>query len=106
MSERFKTKRSDNNLNRNNECVLPWRAGEILQEVQPPSTAVCKAGGDHMRESQQTSSEEKEEARDVDPDVEAQQDFWNIMRDSKNRNHVAQRTKLFVPKDDFPMPLN
>ena len=38
--------------------------------------------GDLMRESMQKSSEEKEEARDADPDVEAQQDFWNIMRDS------------------------
>ena len=22
------------------------------------------------------------------------------------RNHVAPRTKLYVPKDDFPIPLN
>ena len=82
-------------------------AGEILQEVQPLSTAVCKAGGDHMRESQQTSSEKKKKPEmQIQIDVEAQQDFWNIMRDSIYRNHVAQRTKLYVPKDDFPMPLN
>ena len=59
-----------------------------------------------MRESLQDSSEEKEEARDADPDIEAQQDFWNIMRDCTCRNHVAPRTKLFVPSDDFPIPLN
>ena len=75
MSKRFKTKRSENNLNRNNECVFPCGTGEILQEEQPQSTAVCKAGGDHMRESQKKSSEEKREVRDADPDVEAQQDF-------------------------------
>ena len=28
------------------------------------------------------------------------------MGDHKNRNHVAPRTKLFVPKDDFPIPRN
>ena len=58
-----------------------------------------------MRESQQDSSEEKEEARDADPDIEAQQGFWNIMRDYMYRNLVAPRTKLYVPKDDFPIPL-
>ena len=47
-----------------------------------------------MRQSQQNSSEEKEEARDADPDIEARQDFWKIMRDYIYRNHVVPRTKL------------
>ena len=66
----------------------------------------CKAVSDLVRESQQDSPEEKEEARDADPDNEAQQDFWNIMRDYMYRNHVAPRKKLYAPKDDFPIPLN
>ena len=58
-----------------------------------------------MRESQQDSSEEKEEAQVADPDINAQQDFWNIMRDYMCRNDVAVRWKPYVPKDDFPIPL-
>ena len=52
------------------------RAGraKILQEGLPLSSAVYKAGGDLRRESQQYSSEEKEEARDPDPDVEVRLD--------------------------------
>ena len=55
--------------------------GEILQDGQSLSTAVCNAASDLMRQSQQTSSEEKEEARDADPDIEARQDFWTIVGD-------------------------
>ena len=59
------------------------------------------------RESQHISTEVKEEARDPDPDVEARQDIWSIKEDHINiRNHVAPRTKLFAPKDDFPIPLS
>ena len=61
-----------------------------------------------MRESQQCSSQEKEEARDSDPDVEVEgrQDFWSTVGNYMYRNHVAPRTKLCVPKHDFPTPLN
>ena len=65
-----------------------------------------QSGGDPTRESQQHSSEEQEEARDPDPDVEARQHFWSILGNYIFRNHVASRTKLYVPKDDFPIPLN
>ena len=91
--KRFKPKDMDI-LKRNTEFVFSCRTGEILQEKQPVTTAVYKARGDGVRESQQTSSEEKDEARDPDPVVEAPQDFWSIMEDYKNRDHVAPRTKL------------
>ena len=82
----------------------------MLQEGQLSSTAVYKAEIDLTRESRQNSSEAKEDARDPDPDpdpdVQAQQDFWSIMGDYVYRNHVAPRTKLHVPHDDFPIPLN
>ena len=54
---------------------FPCRTDEISQEGQPLSTVVYKAESDFKRESQQNSSEEKEEARDLDPDVEARRDF-------------------------------
>ena len=78
-------------LERNNAFVFPMQ-GEILQVRQPLYTAVYKAGSDIMRESQQHSSEEREEARDPDTEVE----------DYTHRNHVAPRTKLNVPNGDFP----
>ena len=57
---------------------------------------------DLRQESQHHSSEEKEEARDASPDVEApRQGFWSIMGDYMYRNHVAPRTKLHVPIKDF-----
>ena len=90
---------------RNSEFVFPCRTGEILKEGQPLSTAVYKAEGDFIRETQQTSAEEKEGAQDPDPDVEVRQDFWSIMGDDIYWNHVAPRTKLCVPKDDFPIQL-
>ena len=52
------------------------------------------------------SSEEKEEARDPSPDVAARQDFLSIMGVCIFRNHVAPRSKLNVPKDEFPIFLN
>ena len=58
--------------------------------------------GDLWRESQQQSSEDKEEARDPDQDVE---DFRRIMGNYMSRNLVAPR-KTLVPKDDFPIHLN
>ena len=94
------------NLKRDREFVFPCRTGELLQEGQPLSTAVYKAESDLRRESQQISSGEEEEARDPSPDVETRQDFCNIMGDYMCRNHVAPKTKLCVPKDDFPIPLN
>ena len=57
-------------------------------------------------EFQEHSSEENEEASDPNPCVEGRQDVWSIMRDYMYRNHVAPRTKLCVPKDGFPIPLN
>ena len=52
-----------------------------------------------MREFQQDSSEEKEEARDADPDIEARQDFGNIVGDTffgimwlRKRNCMFRRT--------------
>ena len=85
---------------------IPVQDGRNLARGTTAIYRCVQSGGNLMRESQQKSSEEKEEARDADPDVEAQLDFWNIMRDSMCRNHVASRTKLYVPNDDFPIPLN
>ena len=87
----------------NSEC--PCRTDEILQEGQPLFTAVYKAEGVLKREYQQHSSEEAWD-QDSDPDVEARQDFWSVMGDYIYWNHVAPRSKLCVPKDDFPLPLN
>ena len=42
-----------------------------MQEGQPLSTGCVQSGSDLMRESQQHSSKEKEDARDPDPDVES-----------------------------------
>ena len=82
--------------------IFPCWKGEILHKGQPFSTAINKARrSDLRRESQQYSSEEKEEARDPDPDVEVRQDFWSILGNYICRNHVALRTKLYVPKDDL-----
>ena len=69
---------------------------------QPLSTAVYEAESDLRR----ASSEEKHEARDPDPDVDARQDFWSVMGNYMYRNPLAPRTKLYVPKDGFPIPLN
>ena len=55
---------------------------------------------------QETCSEEEGEARDPSPDLEARQDSVSIMGDYIYRNHVAPRTRLSVPKDDFPIPQN
>ena len=33
-------------------------------------------------------------------------DFWSIIRNCLNWKRVPRRTKLLVPKDDFPIPLN
>ena len=59
-----------------------------------------QSGGGLRRESQQRSSEDKDEARYPNPDVEARQDFWSFIGDYIYRNHVAPRRKLYVPKDD------
>ena len=89
------------------EFVFPCRTGEILQEGQPLSTAVFTPGGDLRQEVQDNPSEEKEEeAQDPDPDVKARQYFWSIVGDYVHRDHFAKRTKLYVPKDDFQIPLN
>ena len=88
-------------LKRNNEFVFPCGKGEILHEGQPLSTVVYRAASDLMSESQQHSAEEKEEARDPDPDVEARQDSWSLMGDCIFRIHGAPRTKISVPKKRF-----
>ena len=49
---------------------------------------------------------EEREARDPSPDLGARQDFWRVMGDYVYLNHVAPKTKLFVPKHDFLIPLN
>ena len=49
--------------------------------------------------SQSKSSEEKEEARDLSPDVEARQDCWSIMEG-------CSKDQTQVPKDDVPTFLN
>ena len=68
---------------RNDEFVLPCKTGEILQEGQPLSTAIYKAGIDPTRESQQHCSDR--EGRSPKS------------RSIICRNHVAPRLKLFVP---------
>ena len=57
-------------------------------------------------ENLNTTLPKKRRSRDPDPDVEARQDFWRIMRDYTYRNHVTPWTKLFVPRHDFPIHLN
>ena len=85
----------------------PGRTGEILQERQPLSTAIfSKRGGDLKQEFQETPSEEEWDAWDQNPYLEARQDFWSSLGDFAHWKHVAPRTKLHVPKDDFPIPLN
>ena len=88
------------------EFVFPCWTGEILQEEQPLSTAVCEAAGDFRQESERKASEEEGDARGPSPDVEARQDVTSILGDYLYRTHVAPRTKLFVPKDDLPIPMN
>ena len=63
-----------------------------------------KRGATSGNNLQKTSSEEGE-ARNPSPDLEARQDFWSIVVGYIVRNHVAPRTKLHVPKDDFPIHL-
>ena len=84
-----------------NEFVSPCKAGDMLQERQPLSAAVYQAGCDLLRESQQHSTEEKEETRDPDPDVETRQDLCNIMRNYKNIGIMVFRQRNSVPNDDF-----
>ena len=67
----------------------------MLHERQPLSSAVLR------QQFEEQSSEEEGEVLDRSPDLEARQDFWSIMGDYICRNHVAPRTKLHVPKDDF-----
>ena len=69
----------------------------------PPScTKRVATPGKNLKEK----PSEEGEARDPDPDLEARQDFWSIVRDCMSRNHVAPRTKVLVPKDEiFPNPL-
>ena len=47
----------------------------------------------------------KAQDRDPDSGVEARREFWSTIGNHINRNHVAPRTKLFVPQDDCPIPL-
>ena len=91
---------------RNDEFVFPCKSGEVLQVDQPLSTAIYMAWGNTTLEFQEVSSEEKDEARDPDPDGEARQDFWSILGNYICRNHVAPRTRLYAPKDDFLMLLH
>ena len=88
------------------KTMPPCRTAEILRDRQALSTGVYKAGGDLRRESQQTFSEEREEARGPGPDVEPRQDFCSIMEDYTDRNQVESSTKIYVLEDDFPILLN
>ena len=56
--------------------IFPCRTGDILQEGQPSSTAVCKAGSCLGQQVQEHFSEEGE-ARDPSPDLEARKSFWS-----------------------------
>ena len=39
-------------------------------------------------------------------DAEAENDFWSITGDFKNRHHLEPRVKLYMPKEEsFPIPL-
>ena len=68
---------------------IPLQDGRNLAR----GTAVYKAWGDLRRESQENSSEQKEEARDPSPDVEAgwiSEVVWEV-------TYIAPTTKLFFP---------
>ena len=80
------------------------RAKYCLKDSRCPPLAVYQADSDPRQESQEISSEEKEEARDPSPAVAGRCDFWTIMGDYIYRNHVVPRTKLDVLEDDFPIP--
>ena len=56
-------------LQRNIECVVPCRTGEISQEGQRLSAAVYKAQ-QYFRQYSQPNFSKEQEARDTDPDVE------------------------------------
>ena len=58
-----------------------------------------------MRETRKHSEGETEEARDPDPDVEARQYFWSIVKFTYF-GIILHGTKVCVPKNDFPPPLN
>ena len=88
---------------RNDEFVFPCRTGEILQEGQPLSTVVYRAGptsGNTFNSNLQKKKKEKPEIQvqilNLDKISEVQCEIYLY------RNHVAPRTKLSVPKDDFP----
>ena len=83
-----------------NLCSHAGRANSCKEDSRyPPLCAKRRAtSGEKIR------TKEQEEAQD--PDAEARQEFWSIVGDYIIRNHVAPRTKLSVPKDDFPIPLN
>ena len=94
--EKIQIKRGGHSKKRDNFFVFACRTGELLQEWQPLSTAVRQAESDLKQESQEQTSEEGGYVRDPDPDVEARHDFWSIVGDYMNRNHVARRTELYV----------
>ena len=80
-----------------------WRRGVMCLACRDGirlsrSTAVY--AGDHLRrDSPRNSSDDKEEARDrdPDPDVEDRQDCLRVMGNYTYRNRVAPRTTRYVP---------
>ena len=78
---------------------LPCKMGSR----HPPLCTKREAiSGNHFKEK----CVEKGEARHPSPDLEASQDFWSVLGDDMIMLYVAPRTKLFVPKGDFPISLN
>ena len=70
---------------------------EDLETMPPPGTHVDVQDGRNLaRKTAVVLPVREEEARDSSPDVEGRQDFWSIMCDSKNRNHDATRTTLYL----------
>ena len=58
-----------------------------------------------MREIEDTVSDEERKARGQDRYLKARQDFWSIMGENIFHHHVTPGVKLYVPQDDFPIPL-
>ena len=66
-----------------------------------------KRDSDFMRESQPNSSDEIEECpRSRSRCRSSTRFFWSVVGDYIFLNHVAPRTKLYVPTNDFPTLLN
>ena len=98
--QRFKSKEMD--IQKRERICIPMQDG---RNTARRTAVIHRAGGDLKQEFQETSSVAEGEIRDPSPDLEARQEFRISRRDYKYRTHDAPRTKLCVPKDDFPIPL-